>query len=56
MYFYHRDHLGSSTAVSNDDGKLSQQIEYLPYGEVFLEKQMASSDYHSPYTLKGRFF
>ena len=54
LYYYHRDHLGSSTAVSNDDGKLSQQIEYLPYGEVFLEKQMASSDYHSPYRFNGK--
>lgn len=54
VYFYHRDHLGSSTAVSNDDGKLSQQIEYLPYGEVFLEKQMTSSDYHSPYKFNGK--
>ena len=54
LYYYHRDHLGSSTAVSNDDGKLSQQIEYLPYGEVFLEKQMASSDYHSPYKFNGK--
>ena len=54
LYYYHRDHLGSSTAVSNDDGKLSQQIEYLPYGEVFLEKQMASNDYHSPYKFNGK--
>ena len=54
LYYYHRDHLGSSTAVSNDDGKLSQQIEYLPYGEVFLEKQMASSDYHSPHRFNGK--
>ena len=54
LYYYHRDHLGSSTAVSNDDGKLSQQIEYLPYGEVFLEKQMASGDYHSPFRFNGK--
>ena len=54
LYYYHRDHLGSSTAVSNDDGKLSQQIEYLPYGEVFLKKQMASSDYHSLYKFNGK--
>ena len=54
LYYYHRDHLGSSTAVSNDDGRLAQQIEYLPYGEVFLEKQMASNDYHSPYKFNGK--
>ena len=54
LYYYHRDHLGSSTAVSNDDGRLAQQIEYLPYGEVFLEKQMASSDYHSPHKFNGK--
>ena len=54
VYFYHRDHLGSSTAVSNDDGKLSQQVEYLPYGEVFLERQRQASDYLSPYRFNSK--
>ena len=33
---YHKDHLGSSTLITNDSGNVVQRIEYLPYGEVFL--------------------
>ena len=36
VYFYHKDHLGSSTLITNDSGNVVQRIEYLPYGEVFL--------------------
>ena len=33
---YHKDHLGSSTLITNKSGNVVQRIEYLPYGEVFL--------------------
>ena len=35
-YYYHRDHLGSMTLITNKSGNVVQRIEYLPYGEVFL--------------------
>ena len=35
-YYYHRDHLGSTTLITNKSGNVVQRIEYLPYGEVFL--------------------
>ena len=53
-YYYHSDHLGSSTLITNGDGFITQQIEYLPYGEVFLEKQRNTDDYLSPYRFNGK--
>ena len=53
-YYYHSDHLGSSTLITNGDGFITQQIEYLPYGEVFLERQRSTDDYLSPYKFNGK--
>ena len=52
LYYYHTDHLGSSTLVTDGNGQLVQQIEYLPYGEVFLERQ--NGDYATPYKFNGK--
>ena len=52
-YFYHSDHLGSSSLVTNDSGNVTQQLDYLPYGEVFLEKR-SDVDYHTPYRFNGK--
>ena len=53
-YFYHSDHLGSSSLITDSVGNVAQQLEYLPYGEVFLEKQRNTSDYLSPYRFNGK--
>ena len=53
-YYYHSDHLGSSTLITNGDGFITQQIDYLPYGEVFLEKQRNANGYLSPYRFNGK--
>lgn len=54
VYYYHKDHLGSSAFITNDSACVTQQIEYLPYGEVFLEKQRYTSDYQTPYRFNGK--
>lgn len=33
-YYYHTDHLGSSTVVTNEAGNLVQENYYYPYGEI----------------------
>ena len=43
LYYFHKDHLGSSMLLTDGTGSISRQVEYLPYGEVFLEK-LHSSD------------
>ena len=52
-YYYHRDHLGSTTLITNKSGEVVQRVEYLPYGEVFLERH--GGDNHSmPHKFNGR--
>ncbi len=36
IYFYHPDHLGSTSYVTNLDGAVVQHVEYAPSGEVFI--------------------
>ena len=40
MQFYYPppDHLGSSSYITNLDGEVMQHIEYVPFGEVFIEE------------------
>ena len=39
VFFYHPDHLGSTSYVTDADGNIAQHIEYIPYGEVFVEER-----------------
>ena len=38
QFYYHLDHLGSNSYITNLDGEVSQHIEYVPFGEVFIEE------------------
>ncbi|TWP24608.1 type IV secretion protein Rhs [Apibacter muscae] len=52
QYFYHADHLGSSSYITNLDGAVVQHIEYVPFGEVFLEER--NNQWNSPYLFNGK--
>jgi hypothetical protein len=41
-YFYHHDHLGSSYYLTNQLGNITQHVEYIPFGEVFVEEKTIS--------------
>src|SRR5690625_796142 len=45
-YWYHPDHLGSSSFITNTTGEISQHMEYLPFGETLVEEHLNS--YNSP--------
>lgn len=51
-YYYHKDHLGSSSIITNGNGEITQRIEYLPYGEVFLEQN--NINWNTPYRFNGK--
>ncbi len=36
-YYYHTDHLGSASLVTNSEGKVYERLEYTPYGEVWVD-------------------
>ncbi|MFV0555050.1 MAG: hypothetical protein ACK5LR_10160 [Mangrovibacterium sp.] len=39
QYYYHPDHLGSASYITNLDGEVVQHIIYTPWGEVFCEER-----------------
>ncbi|MDR1876283.1 MAG: hypothetical protein LBQ84_01520 [Flavobacteriaceae bacterium] len=54
LYFYHPDHLGSTSYVTTRLGKVSQHVEYIPFGEVFLEEK--NDIWNSPYKFNAKEF
>ena len=52
-YIYHSDHLGSSAFLTNLDGDPTQHLQYLPFGEPFIE-QRSVTDYYTPYTFSAK--
>lgn len=38
LFYCHPDHLGSSSYITNLNGEVSQHIEYVPFGEVFIDE------------------
>jgi RHS repeat-associated protein len=53
LYFYHSDHLGSSSFITDANGISTQHLQYLPYGELFVE-QRDNSNYYSPYKFSAK--
>ena len=52
LYFYHPDHLGSSSLITGGNGAVLQHIEYVPYGEVFIEEKNAT--WRTPYKFNAK--
>jgi len=53
-YYYHPDHLGSSSVVTDKDGKFYEQIEYFPYGETWVENKANTEQNSIPYKYTGK--
>ena len=51
-YFYTGDHLGSTSMVLDVDGKISQSVTYILYGEVFIEER--NGTWNSPYLFNSK--
>ena len=51
-YFYHPDHIGSTSWVTDSAKNGIQYCEYLPYGEPFLDQR--STTWNSRYTFSGK--
>jgi RHS repeat-associated protein len=52
IYFYHPDHLGSTSFVTDGDGEIYQHIEYFPHGEVWADER--SNTERLPYLFTGK--
>src|SRR5699024_2062399 len=66
-YYFHPNHtstslstgLGSSSYISNMSGRISQHMEYLPFGEILVEEPSNPAGRHknsnnSPYKFNGK--
>ena len=51
QYFYHPDHLGSSSFITDVNGDAHQHMQYLPYGEDFISQRI---DWQTRYTFSAK--
>ena len=54
QYYYHSDHLGSASMITDWEGKEYQRVEYTPYGETWVEKTNNSGSEFLPYRFTGK--
>ena len=54
VYFYHSDHLGSASWITNDSGNPVQHLQYMPYGEPFVNERTGSYEERFTFTSKER--
>jgi len=52
MFYYHSDHLGSFTFLTDESGTPRQFLLYLPFGEVLLDHKAGGYESRYKYTSK----
>jgi RHS repeat-associated protein len=52
QYYYHGDHLGSTSVITNLDGDVVQHLEYVPFGEVFIEER--NNKWNTPFLFNAK--
>ena len=53
-FFYHSDHLGSTSYITDDKANITQYGAYLPYGELLVDEHSSSEEL--PYKFNGKQF
>lgn len=51
-YYFHSDHLGSTSYITDDKGNITQYDAYLPYGELLVDEHSSSEEL--PYKFNGK--
>ncbi|MEQ8681341.1 MAG: SpvB/TcaC N-terminal domain-containing protein [Cyclobacteriaceae bacterium] len=52
QYYYHPDHLGSTSYITDITGEVYQHLEYFAFGETFVEEH--SNTHRTPYLFNGK--
>ncbi|MDR2979477.1 MAG: hypothetical protein LBV02_03415, partial [Bacteroidales bacterium] len=52
IYYYHADHLGSSSWITDQDGEAVQHLCYLPFGEPWIDQR--TTGWETRYTFSGK--
>ena len=53
-FFYHSDHLGSTSYITDNQANVTQYDAYLPYDELLIDEHSSSEDL--PYKFNGNQF
>ena len=53
-YYYHTDHLGSASLVTNSNGEIYERLEYTPYGEVWVDICEETGLLYLPYKFSAK--
>ena len=54
VYFYHSDHLGSASWITDSAGIAVQHLQYLPYGEPYIDQRAAGTTYRERFLFTGK--
>ena len=54
VYFYHSDHLGSASWITDSIGIPIQHLQYLPYGEPYIDQRAAGTTYSERFRFTGK--
>jgi len=52
VYYFHGDHLGSSSVITDEAGRFFETLEYFPYGETWVKEGSESKSLPFKYTGK----
>jgi RHS repeat-associated protein len=52
LYFYHPDHLGSTSWITDRNGDAIQYLHYLPFGEEWIDQR--STSWNAQYSFTGK--
>jgi RHS repeat-associated protein len=53
-YYYHADHLGSTSVVTDHNGEVYERLEYTPYGETWLDETSGNTYFDTPYRFSAK--
>ena len=53
-FYYHSDHLGSASYLTDDGGQVTQMLNYLPYGEDWIDVRNNLDPRLGQYTFNGK--
>ncbi len=53
-FYYHGDHLGSANWITDASGHPIQHLQYLPFGERYIDQRVAGSTYQERFRFTGK--
>ncbi len=54
IFYYHSDHLGSASFLTDTNGIETQELVYLPFGEDWVDLKYNTQQYDTPYKFNGK--